>query len=348
MGIIKSTLSLLGLNILFGFIRDVIERIKYVFIPPKAYSWQTLIYISVFSWLMSSLATPDSPIQDIIAFFGWVFLIAGTSWYTTDKPLYIPGTIMPVGAVITGGIVSIFAFGQYETSRTMIYWPTISAIITVIPEFFEGSGTDVKTQLPKLEDRESLIVLIGCCMLLSCWLNLYGVTDQWLKEYPSAKYPVSDELSRSSDLLTVLEPANKTPENGVIVLNKLQSAVETKLNGKSWSDVELWLKQAASKIGRKVIDINLATFEEKDFWKVEARVENIVPEDFNSGYRLDLFSVWEGPSATKDGYYLKKSCQIEPIAESVDIISARSERITVAEIECLPKISYIAGQVPKK
>ncbi len=348
MGVFKETADLLGLAFLFDFLKDAIESIKKFFIPPRAYSWQTLIYLSLFSWLMSSLAY-NGAIQDIIAFFGWVFLIAGTSWYTTDKPLYIPGTIMPVGAVITGGIVSVFAFQQDEEliTRTIIFWPTISALITAVPEFFEGSGTDVKAQLPELNDRESVIVLIGCCMLLSCWLNLYGVTDSWLNQYPSAKYPVYRDSSQRNDLLTVMEPENKIPQNGVLILNKLQSAVETALDGKSWSDVELWLKNAnrkVSQLGERIIDINLEKFEEKDFWKTEASVENIDPKDYNSGYKLNLYSVWEGPSATKDGYYLKRTCQIEPIAERDESIGSKGEPITVAELECLPKISYIVGQ----
>ncbi len=352
MGVFKETADLLGLAFLFDFLKDAIEGIKKFFIPPKAYSWQTLIYLSLFSWLMSSLAN-DGPIQDIIAFFGWVFLIAGTSWYTTDKPLYIPGTIMPVGAVITGGIVSVFAFQQDEEliTRTIIFWPTISALITAVPEFFEGSGTDVKTQLPELNDRESVIVLIGCCMLLSCWLNLYGVTDSWLNEYPSAKYPVYDEVSRRNDLLTVMEPEDDIPQNGVLILNKLQSAVETALDGRSWSEVELWLKNAnqkANDLGKKVIEINLAEFDEKDYWKMQANVENIIPKDINSGYKLDLYSVWKGPSATKDGYYLRRTCQIEPIAERDESIGSRGEQITVAELECLPKIYNIPGQPPRK
>jgi hypothetical protein len=351
MGLIDDTLSVIGFAAIFDFVKDIFKRIVDFFIPDRAYSWQTLIYMSLFSWLMSSLA--NGPIQDIIAFFGWVFLIAGTSWYTTDKPLYIPGTIMPVGAVITGGIVSVFAFQQDEEliTRTIIFWPTISALITAVPEFFEGSGTDVKTQLPKLEDRESVIVLIGSCMLLSCWLNLYGVTDSWLNEYPSAKYPVyRDEASRQNDLLTVMEPENKIPQNGVVILNKLQSAVETTLDGKSWSEVELWLKNAnrrVSQLGERIIEINLAKFEEKEFWEAEANVENIVPKDINSGYRLNLYSVWEGPSASDNGYYLKKTCQIEPIAERDESIGSKGEIITVAELECLPKISYISGQPPR-
>ncbi len=303
MGVLKETADLLGLAFLFEFLKDAVEGIKKFFIPPKAFSWQTLIYLSLFSWLMSSLAN-DGPIQDIIAFFGWAFLIAGTSWYTTDKPLYIPGTIMPVGAVITGGIVSVFAFQQDEEliTRTIIFWPTISALITAVPEFFEGSGTDVKAQLPDLNDRESVIVLIGCCMLLSCWLNLYGVTDSWLNEYPSAKYPIYRDNSQRNDLLTVVEPEERIPQNGVLILNKLQSAVETALDGKSWSEVELWLKNAnrkVSQLGEKIIEINLLKFEEKDFWKMEANVENIIPKDINSGYKLDLYSVWQGPQRDK-------------------------------------------------
>ncbi len=349
MGLVKETLNLLGLTVLFDFLTDSIVGIRKFLVPPKAFSWQTLIYLSLFSWLMSFLAN-DGPIQDIIAFFGWAFLIAGTSWYTTDKPLYIPGTIMPVGAVVTGGIVSIFAFQQDREiiTRTIIFWPTISALITAVPEFFEGSGTDVKTQLPKLEDRESVIVLIGCCMLLSCWLNVYSVADEWLNNYPSATYPVyEDDASRRSDLLTVLQPEDKIPKNGILILDKLQSAVETSLNGKSWSEVELWLKRANSnviKLGERIITINLAKFEEKDFWDVEANVENIDPKDYTSGYRLDLFSVWKGPSAASKGYYLKRSCQIEPIAESVDAVGSQVEKITVPELDCLPKISYITGQ----
>lgn len=359
MGVIKETLSLLGLTVLFDFFKGIIERVKYIFIPPKAFSWQTLIYLSLFSWLMSSLADQGSAIRDIIAFFGWMFLIAGTSWYTTDKPLYIPGTVMPIGAVITGGIVSIFAFQQDfdETGivRTVIFWPTISAIITAIPEFFEGSGTDVKRQLPKLEDRQSIIVLIGCCILLSCWLNLSIVVDDWFKQYPSAQYPIDQEkFPRTNDLLTTLEPENKTPQNGVLVLNKLQSAVETSLEGRNWSEVERWLKRArqnrnANGLGQKIINIHLAGFEEKELWEVKTDVDNIDPKDINS-YRLDLFVVWKGPSASKNRYYLKNSCQLEPIAESIDIIGSQPERITVAEIECLPasRISYIAGKLPQR
>ena len=361
MGVFKESADLLGLAFLFDFLKDVIERIKNFFIPPKAYSWQTLIYLSLFSWLMSSLA--DGGIQDVIAFFGWLFLIAGTSWYTPDKPLYVPGTIMPVGAVITGGIVSIFAFQQDEEilSRTIIFWPTISALITAVPEFFEGSGTDFKTQLPKLEDRESVIVLIGCCMLLSCWFNLYEVTDTWLKDYPSAKYPIySKEVVKPNDLVTVFEPTEKTPPNGLLMLSKFQLALETKLNGKSWSEAEKWLKprnlgENVQELERKIeVSIErqneengLEGFQEKVFWDLKMNVDNIDPKDINS-YRLDIFTVWKGPSSAENGFYLTKSCQIAPIAESIDVIGGQRQENLFAETKCFPEISYKPVKNPER
>lgn len=347
MGVFKETADLLGLAFLFDFLKDVIERIKNFFIPPKAYSWQTLIYLSLFSWVMSSLAFGG--IQDIIAFFGWAFLIAGTSWYTTDKPLYVPGTIMPVGAVITGGIVSVFAFQQDEQliARTIIFWPTISALITAVPEFFEGSGTDVKTQLPKLEDRESVITLIGCCMLLSCWLNLYGLTDGWLNDYPSAKYPIYPrEDVKPYDLVTVFEPTERTPTNGLLMLNKFKLALETKLNGKPWGEAEKWLKPRNLRTNvqdlEKRVEANIETqkteegldgFPEQEFWDLKINVDNIDPKDINS-YRLDLFTVWKGPSSKEDGYFLKTSCQISPIAESIQVIGGGNQKTVFAEMEC--------------
>lgn len=178
------------------FAEGVYDRIRRILVPPKAYSWQTLLYLSAFSGILSYFA--EGTIRDIISFFGWLFLIAGTAWYTTDDPLRLPGTFMPLGAIITGFLVSVFAFGHEDTvvtPRTIVLWPTISAIITAIPEFFEGSGTDVQRQLPKIEVRQQLVVLVACCMVLSCWLQLYFVMDTWLQEYPSL---LTDNFKRSN------------------------------------------------------------------------------------------------------------------------------------------------------
>ncbi|WP_414549308.1 septal junction protein FraD [Anabaena sp. CCY 0017] len=348
-----------------GFLKffvGIYEGVRKLLIPPKAYSWQTFIYLSVFSWTLSFLAV--GYVKSLIAFLGWLFLIAGTAWYTTDDPLRVPGTFMPVGAVITGFLVSVFAFGNQEdviTPRTIILWPTISAIITAIPDFIEG--TDIKTtaKLPKPEVRERIIVLVASCMLISCWIQFYFLMDNWLTQYPSL---LTDNFNRSTFVVRIVEPVEpgttdetkpetkeeiqKIPENGVAILDGIQIQVEQTLNNTPWSQVEKWLIDATpevQKLGNQVIKQKLGQYEERELWRVEARVANI-----KSGYRLDLLSIWTGPSSNPKGYYLQKSCRIEPIAVSARTsripLSEVEERNTVAEIECDRLSKFIAGDPP--
>ncbi|RCJ19973.1 hypothetical protein A6S26_04380 [Nostoc sp. ATCC 43529] len=322
---------------IFKFVEGLYAGIRKVLVPPKAYSWQTFIYLSVFSWVISYFAI--GYIKDIIAFFGWLFLISGTAWYTTQDPLRVPGTFMPVGAVITGFLVSVFAFGSQKdvvTPTTIVFWPTISALITAIPEFIEGSDTDAKAQIPKPEDRQKIIILVASSMLLSCWLQFYFVVDNWLAEYPSLQ---ADTFKTSTFVVRNEEPA-KAPPNGILILDKLQPIVEEQIAQTPWSEVEKWLldaKQRVGSLGRGVIQKNLGKYEEKELWIVEPRVSNT-----KSGYILDLLSIWIGPSSNPRGYFLKKSCRIEPVAATI----RSADKITVGEIECDRLNKFIAGSPP--
>lgn len=321
----------------FKFTEGLYAGIRKLLVPPKAYSWQTFIYMSVFSWVLSSLAT--GYVKDIIAFFGWLFLISGTAWYTTQDPLRVPGTFMPVGAVITGFLVSVFAFGNQEeviTPRIIVFWPTISALITAIPEFIEGTDTDAKARIPKPQDRQRIIILVASSMLLSCWIQFYFVMDHWFQQYPSLQ---ADTFKRSTFVVRT-EERLKIPQNGVVILERLQPIVEEQIDKTSWSEVEKWLldaKQRVGTLGRGVIQKNLGKYEEKDLWRVEPRVSNT-----KSGYILDLLSIWSGPSSNPRGYYLRKSCRIEPVA----VTSNSGNKIPVAEIECDRASRLIPGAPP--
>jgi hypothetical protein len=330
---------------IFKIFEDVYERVRKLLVPTTAYSWQTFIYLSVFSWVMSYFAT--GYIRDIIALCGWLFLIAGTAWYTTDDPLRVPGTFMPVGAVITGFLVSVFAFSNQEdviSSRTVVLWPTISALITAIPEFIEGSDTDSKTRIPKPDARQKIIVLVASCMMISCWLQFYFVLDKWLQEYPSL---LAENFGRSTFVIT-REEQQKIPTNGVVILDRLQPLVEEQIAEKPWSEVERWLLEANVKVGqlgREVLNNNLAQYEEKVLWRVEPRVVNI-----KSGYRLDLLSIWTGPTANPRGYFLRKSCQIDPVATTPINTTTNSripeEKKAVAEIQCDRLNKLFSGAAP--
>ncbi|MCX7592946.1 MAG: septal junction protein FraD [Fischerella sp.] len=334
--------DLLGL---FSFISNIYEQIKNFFIPQRAFAWQTLIYLSIFSWLMSSLST--GIVKSTIALCGWVFLIAGTAWYTTENPLLIPGTNMPVGALVTGFLVSAFAFGnsaEVLTSRTLVFWPTISAFITAAGEFFEGTGTDVNTQIPKVEDREKIIILVASCMVISCWLQFGFTVNRWLQEFPSLR---ADNFSNNF-VIRITEPlANKIPENGVEILKKLEPLVKEQIANRPWSEVEQWLlgvQQRVTSLGTQVIQTSLGGYEERYLWRLEPRVYNLK----SGGYTLDLLSIWSGPTSTGLEYYLKQSCQIEPLARSTN--SSANNRADngslFAEINCGQITKPIPGPPP--
>ena len=323
----------------FKFTEGLYAGIRKILVPPKAYSWQTFIYLSVFSWIVSYFAI--GYIKDIIAFFGWLFLIAGTAWYTTEDPLRVPGTFMPVGAVITGFLVSVFAFGDQQdviTSRTIVFWPTISALITAIPEFIEGNDTDAKARIPQPQDRQRIIILVASSMLLSCWIQFHFVMNNWFQEYPS----LQADTFKSSTVLVSTEKRLKIPRNGAIILEKIQPIVVEEIAKRPWSEVEKWLlpKYVNSRVGtlgREVIQKNLSEYEEKELWHVEPRVTGT-----KSGYILDLLNIWMGPSSNPRGYYLKKACRIEPVAAT----SNSDNKITVAEIECDRGSKLFAGSPP--
>ncbi|BAZ07656.1 septal junction protein FraD [Calothrix sp. NIES-3974] len=352
-----------------GKIIDTIyERIKFLLIPKKAFSWQVLIYLSLFSWLMSLFS--GGFVRELIALLGWIFLIAGTSWYTTDSAILIPGTNMSVGAVITGFLVSTFfasslglAPNEIFASQQIVLWPTISAIITAIPEFFEGSGTDVKTQLPKIEKREQVVVLLACCMVLSCWLQLYFVVEGWAKQYPSL---LADNFAQSTFVIGTRR--DRIPRKGAEILINLAPVIEERLNGKLWvEEVERWLQdnQIRQKNGQptqptelenlseRVAKQTLKGIEEQKLWKVEPRVRNI-----NNSYQLDLLNVWQGPqSLGKDEtdqdkrFFFKITCQIDPVSQisGEGTVNPRpEEKLTVAEVKCGRRPGFFVSSLPPR
>ncbi|MGM3304658.1 septal junction protein FraD [Anabaena sp. WFMT] len=333
----NSSLFFKEVTLIFKFIQDLFLGVQKLLMPPKAFSWQTLIYLSVFSWGTSYFALGF--IKDIIALTGWLFLIAGTAWYTTDDPLRVPGTFMPVGALITGLLVSVFAFGHQVnvvTPRTIVLWPTIAAIITAIPEFFAGTGTATKAAIPKLETRQKIIVLIAWSMLISCWIQFYFVIDKWLKEYPSLSV---DNFQRSTFVIR-LEPKTEKPKNGETILNKIQPLIEEEIVTKPWAEVERWLLEANKEVGNlgnRMIEKNLVKYKEQKLWSVEPRVVNI-----ESGYRLDILSIWKGPSSNSRGFYIQKSCRIQPIAS----VNQPENKNAVAGIECDRINRFYLGSPP--
>jgi hypothetical protein len=135
------------------------------------------------------------------------------------------------------------------------------------------------------------------------------------------------------------EPSIANLNNGILILDRVQSIVKQQLIEKNWAEVERWLLEANSRINgisRPVIEQNLIGAE-KDFWRVEVRPYNI-----KSGYRLDLFNIWTGFAPKKRRFYLKKSCQIKPTYTTDNM----SKLIPSAVVVCTRRNQLFQGVVP--
>ena len=354
---------------IFSFFEELFKPVTDLLVPKKAYAWQTLIYLSIFSFITSYFAVDT--IRYLIEYFGWFFLIAGTAWSTTDKPVTIPATNMPIGALITSAFVSVFLFSRFFNGNSdiiqpvsVVVWPTLAAVITAIPEFFEGSGTDVKRQLPKLLVRQQILVLLGVCMMISCWIQFYYVIDDWFDKYPTVRTEVENFggskliLHRGETPLLNIQDGEQRkiqfilPKNGAELLNKLSPKVTQQLNERPWGEVERWLLDSVNQgkkdkpIGRLAQQVKqevLKLSPEKGFWSIEPRVSNT-----KTGYKLDLLAIWNAPSFMSDKYYLQKSCEITPFAKQLTDNADENATVNVAEIECQSNISFIPKKPPAK
>ncbi len=300
-----------------NFLKGVYDWLKNNVIPPSAFSWQTLIFLSLFSYYMSWLAS--DLIEWLLANLAWIFLILGVYWGTTatkffwigrDDKKKKPG--FPISAWITGVLVSIYIFGLDGdlTPVALVSWPIISAILAAIPPFV---GEGLSWKLPPPETRQTLAILFGSQFLLSCWLQFYFVIQGWLMEYPSL---VADNFSQSAFVVN-LETTSMTMPRGVSILNAIESNLEMRIDGIPWSETERLLlpneREALINNLENQAKQQLATVEEDNLWQVTSGVSA-----GDSGYNLQLQANWNGPRGGAQGNYaVTKTCQVTPITPQV-------------------------------
>jgi hypothetical protein len=291
-------------------IQNIYEWLQKNLRPPSAFSWETLILLSLFSLYMAFLAT--DVVAQLLVNFAWIFLIVGVFWGTTAANQFRIGYKSPVepgfplSPWITGALVSIYIFSRNGelTQETLISWPIISAIIAALPDFV-GEGPRLKIPLP--QKRQNLVILFGTQFLLSCWFQFYFVIQNWLGEYPSV---LADNFQQSA-FVVKRELATSTIPRGALILNTIEPKLVERLDSKPWSDVERLLLQeervklinAVEKQAKQQISPKIG---EDAFWKVRSGISSR-----NSGYNLDLQAVWQGPRAEpQKEYFVTKSCRI--------------------------------------
>lgn len=299
---------------MFQSMRDIFDQIRKWMQPPQWASWQTLIFLSIFSAVVAALTSqaPPQVAERIISSLGWVFLILGTWWfvYEPDVKQKLKIYDLFIGPWIVGALICIYLFGTWEgraipAPTAFVSWPPISAIVWSIPKFIQS---DPKTKSPVYTtptpaNRQNIILVLLANLLISCWFQLYFVVQDWLAEYPSFRAQGFDQ----SAFVRELQPPEKRLEfsRGVDYLDAAEKALKSQLEGKPWAEVERWLSNLEQEfpIVRDEAFAQLPRIAENQLWNLNARVAS-------EAYDLEMQAIWQGPSARNEAYYLTKTCRI--------------------------------------
>jgi hypothetical protein len=323
---------------------DIYDWVQKNLRPPSAFSWETLILLSLFSYYMSMLSADTDFVRALLINFAWIFLILGVFWGTTAanqlrlgyKDPSSPG--FPLSPWITGALVSLYIFGRSgEVPReALIYWPIISAVIAALPDFL---GDGLRFKVPPAPKRQNLVVLFGTQILLSCWLQFYFVIQDWVVQYPSL---LADDFNQSAFVVKRGSSESATPR-GLLILNSMESQLAQQLNARPWPEVErLLLKQERTKLLNRIEQRSkeqISPVEEDDLWDVTSAISSRP-----SGYNLQLRALWQGPRANPQdtqAYSLTKPCQITQLSRQNNIatkpLNTRQTSTTVvSRFQCQP------------
>lgn len=301
------------------------EWLRKLLTPPKAFSWQTLILLSLFSCILSFFATDT--VQNILATFGWIFLIWGVAWGTSEKPFYINDVCL--SPWITGALVCVFIFGGWSDGRpslSLIWWPSVSGVIATIPEFIEKG---LKIRIPPLASRQKIIVLWTSHFLVSCWIQFYFVVQTWLNQYPSL---LIDNVTPSAFVVKVGSQPPRSPR-GALILNLMEPQLLTQLDNQPWSYIERWLLNQQQQIEdtRKLVQKELPQAEEDLWWRFDSKILSS-----QSGYNLQLLAFWQGPRSKEEVYVIEKLCQINQVDLEAENPASDPSTSIVGTFKCSP------------
>lgn len=296
--------------------------------PDSYYSWQVVIYLSLFSWAMSWLAWALEATEAtlfLLSSLSWIFLAIGVGWALETFKVRLFG--IPVAPWAVGAILCIFIFGTWPVSSIswmLISWPIVSFLVIALPQFV---GWELDFHLPPPKVRQQLLLLFLLSLLLSSWFGFYFRIQKWFDDYPSL---LAESFEESSFVYRV--PVERpTLSEGVALLSLTEAVVQEDIDNRPWPAVERWLinlDDQVEQVRLEVRDRLQSPTAEHQFWEVDIR-----PVRQNDGYELQLLAVWHGPSATPEGYYQEKTCRLAPVERTPELRAADGGFVASAEPE---------------
>ncbi|NMF85829.1 DUF5357 family protein [Nodosilinea sp. P-1105] len=294
-----------------AFIRRTIESLVDFFLPDSYFAWQTVIYMSLFSWLMSLLARvlgTTAFTVGVMATLSWIMLALGTGWGLEANRIRPFG--IPIAPWVAGGILCLFMFGSWGgewLQPALTAWPLVSFGVVAVPNLISW---DFRPKQPAPSVRQQLVLLFFLSLLISSWFQFYFRIQAWIQDYPSL---VTDNFSQSAFVYRL--PGQSTQlSTGVTHLSMAEIIMREQMDGKPWSSVERWLlnEQGQRQTLQREVQNRMANQPslENDLWQVDFQ-----PFTSGDGYDIKIWAIWSGPTAEATGYYLEKSCSLMPVTQ---------------------------------
>lgn len=314
----------------------------------KPFSAQILFLLSLLSWLVW-LIVQDRDAKQFVSLYGWFFLIVGSYWFFTDnlekKKLVIPGLKFRInyGPWVTAALI-VLAFWSNEfliptATVALVVWPIVSVSIAAFQKLLIRQSDEVVVTLPKdAAVRQDLVIVVLIGLLVSCWFQFYFLLQDILEEYPT----LLDDNFGNSAFVSPIGTRTATAR-GVTILETAEARIRRELAGRSWLQVQQWLrniKAEVPRLEREIIDQAYADnpgLEESDLWRFNAEFSDALPDDI-----LQLQAIWIGPSSRPGGYYLEKTCLIRPVS-SQSSLTERYQGIPY-DMDCQPITSTLNRQ----
>ncbi|MDY6782449.1 MAG: DUF5357 family protein [Cyanobacteriota bacterium] len=302
------------------------EKLK----PPKLYSWQSALILSVVLGLFSLIAIGIFGI--FAALFGQAFLLVAVFLLCTEAAFI--GTPWLIAALISAFLY--LNLRHYDISNeianlAIVAFPIIAATLALLPMFIDKENND------RAAKWKNALLVYGVHILVACWIQLYFVMQGWLEEYPSL---MAENFNRNSPAVVKINfQREPVPSKGTALLDKIGEELSRQLNDQPWDTIKpLTPDKLSARINtiKQAVGAEVASPAENALWRVQ---KDIIPE--SSGYIVYLEALWEGPKNQLQKIDSAKLCKVYQGFSKVNQF-----RESVGIVECQParKVKPIIGE----
>jgi hypothetical protein len=298
--------------------------------PPKVYSWQSVLILSLFLGIISLILVGILGI--FAALFGQFFLLIALYWFGIEAAIFATPWIIAalISLFIYLNLRALDGVSNEVANLAIVAFPIIAATIALLPSFLDKNNSD------RAVKWKNALLVYGIHILVACWIQLYFVIQGWLQDYPTLL--AEDINSNSIAVVKINLQREPVSSRGTALLDNIGQELTQQLNDQPWETVKpLNPDKLSARIEaiKEAVGAEVASPAENSLWRVQ---KDIIPE--SSGYIIYLEALWDGPRTQLQKVDSAKLCKVYQGFSKVNQF-----REPVAIVECQParKIKPIVG-----